>query len=246
MSLKKLYKNFLHYAVKAVPNVITFTNLILGFFSIKLAFEGAYKMAVTFIILSMFLDFLDGKAARKLKAVSSLGRELDSLSDIVSFGVAPSILIWIIFPFQPNLLGISLVFFLACGAYRLARFNLKGDKAKKAETDHFSGFPITAAGGLLALMSLYKEILPPTFLFCLIILLSISMVSNIPFISLKYLNKFKTDYIPFMLFFATFIFSVMQPSILTVILSLYFLSGIFLMFYMGMYQDTAKDRNEWH
>lgn len=137
-------------------------------------------MAVTFIIIGMILDFLDGMLARALDVASEFGKELDSLSDLVTFGIAPSILSWVIFSSESYLIGVGVLMFPITAAYRLARFNVKDNNSKS-----FSGVPITITGGLLALISLYGEYISlPIFFWC-IITLSISMVSRFSFLSLK-------------------------------------------------------------
>lgn len=207
------------YFIKAVPNILTLGNLALGFYSLKLIYHGNYSLAVTLIIVCMFLDCLDGKVARKFNAVSSLGKELDSLSDMVSFGAVPAILTWTIFPFESSLMGLALILFVVCGAYRLARFNVED-----VNNSYFIGFPITTAGGLLALISFYMEAFSPVIFTALIVILSFSMVSNIPFYSAKNLNRSKTLMISF--FGIVFIVSLILPSILVVLIALYFLSGL--------------------
>jgi len=136
-----------------IPNVFTFINLSCGVISILSVMDEKYAMAGVFILLAGLVDRYDGRIARFLNVSSDLGKELDSLADLVSFGVAPSILVYILFnleSFGPNgLLGYaSLLLFPICGAYRLARFNT-------AEFDgSFTGVPITIVGCFMAIFSL--------------------------------------------------------------------------------------------
>ena len=136
-----------------IPNVFTFINLSCGVISILSVMDEKYAMAGVFILLAGLVDRYDGRIARFLNVSSDLGKELDSLADLVSFGVAPSILVYILFnleSFGPNgLLGYaSLLLFPICGAYRLARFNT-------AEFDgSFTGVPITIVGCFMAVFSL--------------------------------------------------------------------------------------------
>ena len=136
-----------------IPNVFTFINLSCGVISILSVMDEKYAMAGIFILLAGLVDRYDGRIARFLDVSSDLGKELDSLADLVSFGVAPSILVYIFFnleSFGPNgLLGFAvLLLFPICGAYRLARFNT-------AEFDgSFTGVPITIVGCFMALFSL--------------------------------------------------------------------------------------------
>jgi CDP-diacylglycerol--serine O-phosphatidyltransferase len=136
-----------------IPNVFTFINLSCGVISILSVMDEKYAMAGVFILLAGLVDRYDGRIARFLNVSSDLGKELDSLADLVSFGVAPSILVYILFnleSFGPNgLLGYAvLLLFPICGAYRLARFNT-------AEFDgSFTGVPITIVSCFIGIFSL--------------------------------------------------------------------------------------------
>jgi CDP-diacylglycerol--serine O-phosphatidyltransferase len=136
-----------------IPNVFTFINLSCGIISILSVMDDNYALAGAFILLAGLVDRYDGRIARFLNVSSDLGKELDSLADLVSFGVAPSILVYILFNLEffgpKGLFGFAvLLLFPICGAYRLARFNT-------AEFDgSFTGIPITIVGCFLALFSL--------------------------------------------------------------------------------------------
>jgi CDP-diacylglycerol---serine O-phosphatidyltransferase len=162
---------------KIIPSLFTLTNLLLGVLSLIYTMNEQYQMSAIMILLSMILDGMDGKLARRLDATSAFGKELDSLSDLVSFGVAPAILIYA--SEISNLgwhgyLGLFLALaFALCGAIRLARFNVLDI------TDHFIGVPITAAGSLLALLELLTNRIPDIVFPVAILLLAGLMVSNI-------------------------------------------------------------------
>ena len=113
-------------ARSSVPNVFTFANLSCGIMSLMMCFQENYLWASIFILLACLADRYDGRVARFLKVSSELGKQLDSLADLVSFGVAPSVLIFNIYNFSTfGLLGYVLVLLLPiCGAYRLARYNI--------------------------------------------------------------------------------------------------------------------------
>lgn len=158
-----------------IPNAFTLTNLLLGILSLVYTMDQNYRMSAIMILLSMVLDGMDGKVARKLDVASPFGKELDSLSDLVSFGVAPAILVYAAHldaPFGPWGLVIAIAFAL-CGAIRLARFNILNI------TTHFLGVPITVAGPLMAIFTLAGDRLPALFFPITMILLSGLMVSNI-------------------------------------------------------------------
>ncbi|KXZ39268.1 CDP-diacylglycerol---serine O-phosphatidyltransferase [Alkalithermobacter thermoalcaliphilus JW-YL-7 = DSM 7308] len=128
---------------KVIPNILTFINMSLGITSILL---DDIMLASSFILLAAIFDRYDGKVARALKAESEFGKQLDSLSDIVSFGIAPAILVFRLNLFKLGFAGYAIVIlFILCGAFRLARFNILNIK------DMCVGLPITIAGFILAL-----------------------------------------------------------------------------------------------
>ena len=116
-------ENSSNYLSKYVPNTITILSLCCGLTSIRFSFSENWKISVYLILLAAIFDFFDGWFARKLKGGSNFGAELDSLSDFISFGVAPSLLIYFWSLHILNSLGWSVaLFFSACAALRLARF----------------------------------------------------------------------------------------------------------------------------
>jgi CDP-diacylglycerol---serine O-phosphatidyltransferase len=167
-------------ATYALPSLFTAGNLFLGFFAILRAFQGAmeataghmgfnrhFEIAAMSIGVSVFLDGLDGRIARMTNTVSDFGRELDSLADVIAFGVAPAVLAWAWgFQFTDGSLplrlqnqilnvGYFLVFvFVLCGAARLARFNIAVDPRPanpgRPGKKYFVGLPIPAAAGIVA------------------------------------------------------------------------------------------------
>ncbi|MCY6370735.1 CDP-diacylglycerol--serine O-phosphatidyltransferase [Clostridium ganghwense] len=163
----------------AIPNAFTLSNLACGIISLIMSFQGNYKLSCYFIILAALMDRYDGRVARYLNVSSELGKELDSLADLISFGVAPSILVFNLNSFQQ--LGIAgyilVLIFPIAGAYRLARFNITSFDGA------FAGIPITAAGMLLALYCLLtvNRTMSSQITIFLIIILSYLMVSNLKF-----------------------------------------------------------------
>jgi CDP-diacylglycerol--serine O-phosphatidyltransferase len=134
--------NFSLFRMIEFPHIITLLNLVSGMTSILFAVAREYKLACIFMLVAVFFDFIDGKMARYMKKVTALGKELDSLCDVVSFGAAPVVLA---FQTTKNIgegwifAVIIYIVFLAAGALRLARFNLK-------ENHHYEGMPITVNG----------------------------------------------------------------------------------------------------
>jgi CDP-diacylglycerol---serine O-phosphatidyltransferase len=154
-------------------NLLTLGNLSLGGFAIITSIEGELNLSLLLIFIAALLDRFDGMTARKLNIESELGVQLDSMSDIISFGVAPAILLYqgILFEFgAPG--AFFTVFYIACGAFRLARFNVSH------QNGYFTGLPITAAGCLATLSFLAIPYFSPQFFLFLIIVLSFLMVST--------------------------------------------------------------------
>lgn len=163
-----------------IPNLFTFINLSFGILSILATFDGNFGLASTFIIAAGLVDRYDGRVARFLQVSSDLGKELDSLADLVSFGVAPSILIFILFNLKSygpfGIIGIiTLLIFPICGAYRLARYNTA------AFDGVFTGVPITVVGCFIAIFALlsFKYTISPIIPVILMIIGSYLMVSTL-------------------------------------------------------------------
>jgi len=176
-----------------LPNILTLGGVCLGISSIKFSIDGNYSLAVIFVLLAAILDALDGRIARLIKGTSEFGKELDSLTDFVSFGIAP---VFILYFWELNNYGklgwaITLIYSVCC-VLRLARFNLtKIDEQQLWKSNYFEGVP-SPAGGILILTPLIFELsglnlnfdvknLTPYFT----ILIAILLVSKIPTLSLK-------------------------------------------------------------
>jgi CDP-diacylglycerol---serine O-phosphatidyltransferase len=168
---------------KMIPNMFTLGNLYCGFLSIGFAANGQFNNAAILILIGMMLDSMDGRLARMLKADSQLGKELDSLADIVTFGVAPSFLVYYTYFYQFGLWGLLVAgLFPLFGAYRLARFNISTDKSS---LNYFIGVPITAAGGIMAILTLFGDMIPNIVTTVVFTALSFLMVSRIRIPSFK-------------------------------------------------------------
>lgn len=141
--------------VYILPNLVTTANLFCGFYSILAAVQGRYATAALAIVAATVFDLLDGRVARWARATSQFGVEYDSLCDLVSFGVAPALLLyqWALRPYER--LGVLAAFlFMACGALRLARFNVTSGKVPKG---YFQGVPIPIAAGLVATYVIFQR-----------------------------------------------------------------------------------------
>lgn len=184
--------------IRHIPNALTCLNLFSGCVASVMAFEARYDMALLFIAISALFDFLDGLAARVLHAYSDIGKDLDSLSDDVSFGVAPSLIVFSLFKemhypaymasvvaWLPYLAFLIAVF----SALRLAKFN-----NDTRQTSSFIGLPVPANalfwGSLVAGFHpfLINAMFHPLYLLILVCLFSWLLVSEIPMFSLKFKN----------------------------------------------------------
>lgn len=214
-----------------LPNILTSASLFCGFFSIISAFKGNYISASIAILVSIIFDGMDGRIARLTNTTSKFGVEYDSLSDLISFGVAPALLIylWALIPFG-RWGWLASFLFVVCGALRLARFNVS---LGSTDIRYFKGLPIPAAASMIATTILLlhhigkNEIHKNIIILLLIYTLAFLMVSNIRFNSLKNLNIAKKK--PFnnlVIVILLFIIIASEPSImLFIISSIYVISG---------------------
>jgi CDP-diacylglycerol--serine O-phosphatidyltransferase len=170
-------------------------SLICGFVSIIFSLESHFTFSCWAIILSVLFDGMDGQIARRNPAPSDFGKELDSLVDVVSFGIAPSILGYI-FVYREFYLWatIALFFYLFCSVMRLAKYNIT---PKEKMENYFYGLPTTVSGGILASfiliyrkkgLMLLPQLVPVVFLF-LAILLAFLMVSRVKYLNLDGLKQ---------------------------------------------------------
>lgn len=142
-------------ATAMVPNLFTVANMALGFFAILAAIDERWIMAPTAIFIAHAMDILDGRIARWLGLASDFGMEFDSFADLISFGLAPAVMIYLLALEPYGRLGLALsFFFVLCGAIRLTRFNLKTALPSDAPSQVFSGLPIPVAGGFIAVLVL--------------------------------------------------------------------------------------------
>ncbi|KGE20516.1 CDP-diacylglycerol--serine O-phosphatidyltransferase [Paenibacillus wynnii] len=167
---------------KSIPSLFTIGNLMLGMFAIMMAFDGKLSMAAIMIIIAMLLDGLDGRVARALGVESEFGKELDSLSDVISFGAAPAFIMYVtsLNDLNPALAWTVTAIFPVFGALRLARFNVR-----PGIPGYFIGLPIPAAGGVLATLALFHNDVSAPFMIVATLLLSYLMVSTVKYPNFK-------------------------------------------------------------
>ena len=164
-------KNLNFFRIVKFADIVTLANAFSGMIAMFFAFNHLFDTAAIFLLISVIFDFLDGKFARMSKKANILGRELDSLSDVIAFGVAPVVFVFFLVQNQAWYYYACYVVFLSAGIFRLARFNA-------IPTDRFYyGMPITMNGIVLPFLFFANF---PTHLFPLIMLLSaVLMVSTV-------------------------------------------------------------------
>ena len=176
-----------------LPNILTLIGVCIGLTSIKFAFDGKFELSIIAVIVAGIIDGLDGRIARLIQGTSKVGKELDSLTDVISFGVAPAFIMYFWSMSEIGRLGwlISLIY-VVCVALRLARFNVNSEAEPSWRDNFFEGIP-SPAGGILVLMPLiysfseiqifkpnYQIVVPALF-----ILIAILLISKVPTYSLK-------------------------------------------------------------
>ena len=217
-----------------LPNIITLLGVCVGLSSIKFALDAKYGLAIIAIVFAAIMDALDGRIARLIKGTSKVGKELDSLTDVISFGVAPA---FIMYFWSLNNLGkfgwLLCLIYVVCVALRLARFNVNSNEESSWKDNFFEGIP-SPAGGILVLMPLIyslsgfeffninsKTMVPIFFIF-----ISFFLISKLPTYSLKKIivPRSMTIFLLFtiVLFFGLLLIYTFEVMIITGILYLCF------------------------
>jgi CDP-diacylglycerol---serine O-phosphatidyltransferase len=178
-----------------LPNAITLIGVCIGLTSIKFALDGKFAIAVIAILFAGLMDALDGRIARLIKGTSKMGKELDSLGDVISFGVAPALIMYFWnLQYLDKLGWFVCLTYVVCVALRLARFNVNSEEEPSWRDNFFEGMP-SPAGGIIVLMPLvisfsglgkfffeinFELLVPITF-----IVVSILLISTVPTYSFK-------------------------------------------------------------
>ena len=178
-----------------LPNAITLIGVCIGLTSIKFAIDGKFAIAIIAILFAGLMDALDGRIARLIKGTSKMGKELDSLGDVISFGVAPALIMYFWnLQYLDKLGWFVCLIYVVCVALRLARFNINSDEEPSWKDNFFEGMP-SPAGGIIVLFPLILsfsefgkffleinyDLLVPIFF----ITVSILLISTIPTYSFK-------------------------------------------------------------
>ena len=226
-----------------LPNTLTLIGVCIGLSSIKFALDLKYELAIIAIVFAALIDGLDGRIARLIKGTSKVGKELDSLTDVISFGVAPA---FIMYFWSLNNLGkfgwLLCLIYVVCVALRLARFNVSSNEEPSWKDNFFEGVP-SPAGGILVLMPLIyslsefnffnvnSELLAPIFF----VIISFLLISKIPTYSLKKIivPRTMTIFLLFgiVLFFILLLIYPFKVMILSGIVYLFFIPVSFMHFF---------------
>jgi CDP-diacylglycerol--serine O-phosphatidyltransferase len=222
-----------------LPNLMTTGNLFSGFFAVIQAINGKFDWAAYAIVVAAVFDQLDGRLARLTRSTSKFGAEYDSLCDLVSFGMAPGVMLflWALQPFG-RLGWVACFLFVACGALRLARFNVQ---ANVVEKNYFQGLPIPMAAGIvassvLAFQDLEWEATGNIGLLIMTILLAFVMVSNFRFRSFKDLDlKERLPFRYLILGVAVLVIVALRPEVMLFVLFMSYavLGAVFGIFRLG-------------
>lgn len=233
---KKHVVNF-RKGIYILPNLFTTMTVFSGFYSIIAALDGNFVLSAIAIIIAGIFDALDGRIARLTNTTSQFGVEYDSLADLVAFGMAPAILmfLWALRPFG-KYGWLAAFLFLICGALRLARFNIQVEVVEKK---YFKGLPIPTAAGLIATTVLIAHHFGIDHMARSIIILievyalALLMVSEVRYYSFKEINKTdRTSFIIFVSIIFVLIAIVAEPQIMLFTLAFtYTLSGPLLLIF---------------
>ena len=262
MKKPKLRKEELKKGIYILPSLFTCGNMTLGVLAILASSEGHFLRAAWFLIGALACDILDGRIARVTKTTSEFGLQLDSLSDLVSFGVAPAVMMHMLVLNSLGNTGIAIaVLFVLCSALRLARFNVLAQSGEVHK--HFKGLPTPASAGVVISFVLSYELLRPReytinsmnipifsdmmpFFFrampIVMIALSFLMVSNIPYSSFKKTNLTRVRSIQlFSLLIVIAILLIVFPQhTFFIIFSMYAISGILFYFFRFFWSRRRK------
>lgn len=240
--------------VYLLPNLVTTGGLFAGFYSIVATLKGNYELAAWFILISAVFDALDGKVARLTGTSSRFGVEYDSLADLVSFGVAPGLLMysWALQSFG-KLGWLAAFLYVVCGALRLARFNVQ---VNTVESRRFVGLPIPAAAGMVASCVLLfyhlggSGTVKKVSVLLLIYLLAYLMVSNHSYNSFKDPELFKRQPFGFLVLAIIFIIVIVaQPEIMLFSMALIYtfsgpIIGVFKYVQRGSQKNGHDDKHD--
>ena len=243
MSVKSSVKAFdWHKLMFVLPNLFTVSSIFCGFYSMVLATEGKWIGASIAIFFSNFFDTFDGRVARLTKTQSEFGTEMDSLADVISFGVAPAFVVYLWMLKTLGTVGVVISFMFAmCGALRLARFNVLAHRHVPGSSRFFVGLPIPLGAGTVIALILADETRTggivrgsPWLVAAIVLVLAGLMVSNIryrTFKEMKFTRKTVCILCGILLLGIILALAVLHPA---VVLLLYFLAYLAMGIVEGM------------
>jgi CDP-diacylglycerol---serine O-phosphatidyltransferase len=233
-------------SVYLLPNLFTAMNMFCGFYAMISAINGRFVPAACALLVAGIFDNLDGKIARVTRSTSKFGVEFDSLADLVSFGVAPGLMIylWALAPLG-RLGWLAAFLFVVCGALRLARFNTQVDTV---DSNYFMGLPIPAGAGMSAVTVLFCHklglVANPLVVLVMLYLLSFLMVSTLRYPSFKQARFIRDrNFNALVGAILVLIFIAAQPSIALFLIGVTYVgSGFFVS--LRLHKATKQQANE--
>jgi CDP-diacylglycerol--serine O-phosphatidyltransferase len=249
-----------------LPSLFTCANMTFGILSVMSSIEGHFMRAAWTLVFALGCDILDGKVARMTHTTTHFGLELDSLSDLVSFGIAPSIMIYQLSLKNMGRIGIAIaVLFILCSALRLARFNVMAQNDVPLE--NFMGLPTPASAGILVSFVLSYELLGPEgyalnfrtigllqqqmpvffkLMPVVVVVLSFLMVSNVPYYSFKHMKFSRFAALRFLVavIVLVLLIAVYPQNIFFIIFTVYTLSGILMFVSKGPRYMLRRHRKQ--
>lgn len=241
--------------IKLTPNFVTMLAICIGLLAIRFSFEGKYIEAAGLVVLSSFLDAIDGRLARMLNSSTKFGAQLDSLADFTNFGVTPGFVIYNWINYSVDIKGFDwalVMLFTLCAAIRLARFNVEldsdADKESVLEKYFFKGIAAPCGAGMAMLpiimthefgQNFYSN---PNFVVVYVAIVALLMSSKVPTISIKKIPV-RNDYLyPTLVFLGALIIGLMIKTWLTLtILGVLYLSSIPVTIFFFL-KITAKNK----
>jgi len=227
-----------------LPNIFTALNIACGFTSVIYSWQGLFYQAAMILVLGAIFDMVDGRVARMTGTQSAFGEQFDSLSDVVSFGFAPAMMVYAVFFSELGRVGLVVSFiFLLCGALRLARFNAN---IGKVDPNFFQGLPIPGAAFALVGYVLMTIVFPtlryyPLFAGIYVVVYALLMISNIPFPSFKkseWVKKRKKRVLAIIFLILTLTFMYEEIMIISMI-SFYVIGSIAYFIYQRKHGDDV-------
>jgi CDP-diacylglycerol--serine O-phosphatidyltransferase len=256
-------KDELKKGVYILPSLFTCGNMTFGILSVMASIPGHFMFAAWSLVVALICDILDGRIARLTHATSDFGMQLDSLSDLVSFGIAPAMMIHMLVLNTMGRIGVAIaILYVLCSALRLARFNVMAQRGGGVTYKNFQGLPTPASAGVLVSFVLSYELLGPAdtglnfktipllmqtmpaffkAIPVVMVVLSFLMVSNVPYYSFKHmdLSKPKAIRLLVMVIVLAILIFVYPQNVFFIIFSVYALSG-FVMFGTGLVHKKKR------